>query len=364
MQTAELKEYLGIVVDMEENIYLQQKLKSNIEKRIEQLKIPRIFQDPVAPEKPTDHGCDKAAIIKTNFIFDVIGCIVLFFVSAIGVLLIGGAIGFLFYGDFEGADKVQNLLAPLIVIIPIIWVIYCVSDTKALIKRNDARHSEYLREMEVFQRETQDYQATIEANTLKRKQDEKTRQAKAILLLREREEIEKTLEASKRHLQEAYEKNIIFPKYRNLVMVCSLYEYICAGRCDTLEGHEGAYNILETEIRLDRIIIQLDKVITQLEKIQQNQFILYSAIQKSNQRISQIIDSTSYMASRLDDFYSNSLQLNSQAAELTTRIAELQQNSALAAYHAERTQKELAYMSRMDYLSGRNDDVFFNHPPV
>jgi len=110
--------------------------------------------------------------------------------------------------------------------------------------------------------------------------------------------------------------------------------------------------------------MQLDKVITQLEKIQQNQVILYSAIQKSNQRISQIIDSTSYMASRLDDFYSNSLQLNSRAAELNTRIAELQQSSALTAYHAERTQKELAYMNRMDYLSGRNDDVFFNHPPV
>lgn len=200
---------------------------------------------------------------------------------------------------------------PLIVIIPIIWVIYCVSEGKAEIKGDDARHSEYLRKMEIFQRETQDYQATIEANALKRKQDEKTRQAKAILLLREREEIEKSLEASKRNLQAAYEKNIIFPKYRNLVMVCSLYEYICAGRCDTLEGHEGAYNILETEIRLDRIIIQLDKVITQLEKIQQNQFILYSAIQKSNQRNSQIIDSTSYMASRLDDFCSNSLQLNS-----------------------------------------------------
>ena len=66
-------------------------------------------------------------------------------------------------------------------------------------------------------------------------------------------------------------------------MVCSLYEYIRAGRCTELEGHEGAYNILETEIRLDRIILQLDKVVAQLEQIKHTQFMLYSAVQESNQ---------------------------------------------------------------------------------
>lgn len=108
MQTAELREYLGIVVDMEENIYLQQKLKSNIEQRIEQLRIPKVFQDPVAPEKPTIHECEKDAIIGTNAIFAVVGCIVLFFVSGIGVVLIGGAIGFLFTEILREQPKSNN----------------------------------------------------------------------------------------------------------------------------------------------------------------------------------------------------------------------------------------------------------------
>mgnify|MGYP001864484039 FL=1 len=81
-----------------------------------------------------------------------------------------------------------------------------------------------------------------------------------------------------------YDKNIIFPKYRRLPLVCSLYEYFCSGRCSTLEGHEGAYNILEMEIRLDRIITQMDMVITRLESIRDGQYVLYSAIQDSNRK--------------------------------------------------------------------------------
>ena len=75
--------------------------------------------------------------------------------------------------------------------------------------------------------------------------------------------------ASKKTLEQIYDKNIVFPKYRNMVMVCSLYEYVCTGRCDTLEGHEGAYNLLELEIRLDKIVTGLDRVIELLGRIQQ-----------------------------------------------------------------------------------------------
>ena len=144
--------------------------------------------------------------------------------------------------------------------------------------------------------------------------------------------------------------------------MCSLYEYICAGRCTELEGHEGAYNILETEIRLDRIILQLDKVIAQLEQIKHTQFMLYSAVQESNRRLCRIMGSISDMSVSLDGIYSSTSQLNANAAQFNARISELQETSALTAYYAERTQKELAYMNRMDYLSGRNDDVFWNHP--
>ena len=112
------------------------------------------------------------------------------------------------------------------------------------------------------------------------------------------------------------------------------------------------------------IISQLDFIVANLEQIKRNQFMLYSAVQESNQRLSQITGAIGDMSASLDNIYNSTSQLNENAAQLNTHIIELQKDSALTAYYVERTQKELAYMNRMDYLSGRNDDVFWNHPPV
>lgn len=77
-------------------------------------------------------------------------------------------------------------------------------------------------------------------------------------------------------------QNIIFPKYRNLAAISSFYEYLESGRCTTLEGHEGAYNLFETEIRLNIIITKLDEIIDRLDQISSNQIMLYNAIKQSN----------------------------------------------------------------------------------
>lgn len=347
---------------MEKNIFMQKSLISNIEQEIDRLKTPKIFSDPAKPIEP-EHPKKRSNTAGT-IIFSVIGSVVLFFLAGIGALIIGGAFGFLFYGDFEGAERGQMLFMPLTIIIPIIWIGYCVFEESKFRKEDTIERKKYADTMEAYKKDLEAHKKAIEMNCFNRQQDERIRLAKTIFLNSQRTAAIKSLASTTEYLKKIYAKDIIFPKYRNLVMVCSLYEYICAGRCDSLEGHEGAYNILETEIRLDRIVSQLDQVIKHLEQIQQNQFMLYSAIQNSNQRLSQIMDSTNRMTSRLDDFYNGSIQLNDQTAELNARIAELQASSALTAYYTERTQKELAYMNRMDYLSGQNDDVFFNHPPV
>lgn len=206
-----------------------------------------------------------------------------------------------------------------------------------------------------------EYDQQIQRNQLARLKDEQERNNKISLIQAERNRISRFIQESREKLNKIYAQDIIFQKYRNLPMVCSFYEYICAGRCDTLEGHEGAYNILEMEIRLDRIIVQLDRVISMLGTIQNNQYMLYSAIQESNQRSAEILQSTQNMVSSLGQL-NNLAQI--QSAEMSQKIEALQRTSALTAYHTERVQKELAYMNRMDYLSGRNDGVPYNHPPI
>lgn len=90
-------------------------------------------------------------------------------------------------------------------------------------------------------------------------------------------------------LQQYYGIGIIFPKYRNLNAVCSFYEYFMSGRCSTFTGHEGAYNIFESELRANLILAKLDDILAHLEQIKENQYLLYTAINESNRRINSLI---------------------------------------------------------------------------
>lgn len=355
MSTEELKEYLGIIVDMEKSIYLQKNLLTDIGYKIEKLKVPKIISDPAEPHMPKYPVEPKYS--KPHSAVG-IGCCSVFLFYCVC------AVGFVVARTLE--FEVLVIVFPLI--IPALWLFRCLSQNKKSKEEYylglDQIKQNYQISMEQYHTQMANHHAIIIENQHKRQQDEADRNAKVIFLQNQQKEVEKGLAESESRLQRIYEKNIIFPKYRNLVMVCSLYEYICAGRCTELEGHEGAYNILEAEIRLDRIISQLDLVVTNLEQIKRNQFMLYSAVQESNQRLNQIAGAIGDMSASLDGIYSSTFQINENAAQLNAHITELQKNSALTAYHAERAQKELAYMNRMDYLSGRNDDVFFNHPPV
>ena len=90
-------------------------------------------------------------------------------------------------------------------------------------------------------------------------------------------------------LKQVYEKNIIFPKYRNFVAITAINEYLESGRCSTLEGADGAYNLYEMELRQNIVIGQLSNIISNLEQIRNNQFSLYEELKKSNEKIDDII---------------------------------------------------------------------------
>lgn len=106
----------------------------------------------------------------------------------------------------------------------------------------------------------------------------------------------KNISSCKEALNQLYNANIIFPKYRNLIAVSQIYEYFMSGRCTELEGHEGAYNIFESELRQNIIIYQLNEALANLEEIKRTQFMIYEAIQESNQLLASIASNTSAIA--------------------------------------------------------------------
>lgn len=334
MDTAALKEYLGIVVDMEKNIYYQEQVKEELLYRTQTLGVSRDFRKPTEPkqEKSEFAGLMTLGLVLSG-IFLLVGAVGPYLPTGVGMLL-----------------AIPGIVGGLLVITSPVWVIFLLFMMSQEKRDGKEKSKKYEEEMEEYLDDIRENQERVQKEL-----------AEKALIEAEISVLSRTIEQSKKTLRDMYSSDVIFPKYRNLVMMTSVYEYLSAGRCTTLDGHEGAYNILEMEIRMDRIIVQLDQVIEDLEMIQQNQFMLYSAIQESNAQTARLLESTDRMAEQLQVMQSqNALQ----GEALNAQIKELQKSSELTAYHAERTQKELAYMNRMDYLTGRNDGPFRNVPPT
>ena len=103
-------------------------------------------------------------------------------------------------------------------------------------------------------------------------------------------EIMSNIEATKKVLDELYALDVVFPKYRTLVALCSMYEYFMTGRVSQLKGPDGAYNLYESELRQNMIISQLDNISSKLDSIQTNQYTLYAELKKANEYLSTIND--------------------------------------------------------------------------
>lgn len=300
MNAEQLKEYLGIVVDMEKECFLLEQLRRQLEWRISSLGNPG-YVKPVEPPNDIDHG----------------GLVVLCFIISFVVCLPVGFIINLFT-EFS-IIWIAGILAA---IISILFFVLCTEDDKSQARQ--------------YKADLQTYQQAIDEDKRRVQEELKI----SVFLKQELKALNKQSEQSQETLQALYATDIIFPKYRNFVMIASIYEYFCSGRCTTLDGHEGAYNILEMEIRLDRIVAQLDQVIVQLEAIKENQYMIYSAIQECSQKVSEILESNLQIESGIR-------RLEVQGDELNARLAGLQTTSTLNLYFNELNHKELAYRNRM-----------------
>ena len=136
-------------------------------------------------------------------------------------------------------------------------------------------------------------------------------------------------------LNQMYTSNIIYPKYRNLPAISSFLDYFSSGRCTSLTGPYGAYNLYESEARMDGIITRLDNISSQLTQIQFNQRMLFFALKNCNETVSRLCRSVENSANHL-----------SQIAGTQSKI---EQNTATTAYYAKLLEKESAYRNQMQY---------------
>lgn len=125
-----------------------------------------------------------------------------------------------------------------------------------------------------------------------------------------------------------YAKNVIHPKYRELIPIVTMFEYFDTRRCYTLDGPHGAYDTYEYELHQKIIIANLQQVVSMLSRIEKNQHALYSAIQESN-----------YYAERMSN----------QADEMLSSSRAIERNTEIAAYNAKIAAENTTISAYIDF---------------
>lgn len=313
MTPNEIKEYLGTMVEIEKECYTHERLLQALKKRMAPLGHPKKIAEPTmkAAVKKFDTASDYGVIsmlagfiIITQVFLQILGSFKLLTGLNSILCLIGGIVTSAIPGTILGA-LIDN------------------KKYKEELKRNQAEYEAAMGK----------YRQSVAADN---KRVQKENRALAYLKTEYNAAL-KSYDALKDTRTELYNTNVLFEKYYyNFPAVSSLYEYFSAGRFTNLGD---AYNQLELEVRLDRISLQLNVVISQLEKIKETQYVIYSAITESNEKLNSIIQSCSHIESGVQN-----MQLEGE--ELNSRIASLQVTSDLNLYVNAMNNLELKNISR------------------
>ena len=329
-----LHEYLRNVLDIESNLYVLRKLSGGLRYKLNSLEVLKAPEKPSTPEAPNpENSVDLLGLVIFLVIFGVAGLIITYmickysirlainklFVGLYGVMISLSFMGGGMAGALEESDK-----------------------NKKSAQMYEAKKRKYISDMIKYQN----------AVTATQKENAK-RQAERAVLQANIDAAEKQFTTSLLTLDKLYSANIIHPKYRDLTAVSSLYEYIDTGRCSQLEGPNGAYNMFESEVRLDHILLKMDDVIRQLDSIRQSQYQLYVAVSEGNRRTASLLESVS------QDVKS----VSASGGEAAKQLSNISASEKVIAYNTERTRKELEYYNRMRYRLGDYDKVWDNRLP-
>lgn len=315
MTYEQLKEYLSIILDMEKNIYIQKNTLDKMYQKRNSLGRKITIEMPNCERAETDYG---EYMLTVGLIFGVIGFVIGLFAR---------------WGEFWNNSGIfAIILAPLfgIFIALIVGILSAIIIGPIVAKcSSNKEQAEY----------DSDYKYRLnEYDRLKSVDEKRVRNENIIRgnIQREIEILEEKYADSKKRLNEFYSYNIVDQKYwHNIVAISSFYQYLSEKRTYSLEfdqktGDRGAYNIYNEEAQRGIIIIQLGKVLDKLDQVIENQYTLQNTLRDANRKINSL-----------------SSNINQMSRQISSSI---QEQTAIQAYNAERTQAELGFMNTMNII--------------
>lgn len=131
-----------------------------------------------------------------------------------------------------------------------------------------------------------------------------------------------------------YAANVVFGKYRNIVALSTFYEYLMAGRCFSLEGSNGAYNLYEMETRANMIITQLEKIEKSLQNLQQTQYMICNQLAAMNNALDRMNSTMEVAYGAITDIRANTNDMTAYMANISKNSNVIAHNSTVTAYYS------------------------------
>lgn len=313
----DLLKYMEIVLDMEKNVYVELKSWQDLQGQMNRLGIARNYEQPQKKfvENFFDRFFSGGGNIATALgLLGLFGIpLVAYIISAISKWSINLlAFPFRSFGHF--------VLSIVIIFGPLI--IGLIIETT---KENNEANEKYQNDMLKYNQTLADDQARVQKE-LAQKQYLQTQSDTLATMWR----------TSKQKLEKMYSYDILEEKYRNIVAVASIYEYLKHERTRSLQrvgSDEGAYNIFESEVRLNKIITNTDIIIQKLDVVIENQRELANTMRNAQNSINNLVTST-----------------NNMSARIQSGMNRLNASVELSNYQQQQTNNELRYMNFMNTL--------------
>lgn len=158
-----------------------------------------------------------------------------------------------------------------------------------------------------------------------------------VLIDNEAEMIRETKSEVEATLNELYNLRIngvlcLHPNYQGLIPISIIYGYFDTGRCNQLQGHEGAYNLYEDEKMKGMIINKLEIVSKQLGELNNTMVYVGKAIEECNEQLYELESKSERMISSVNCMNNN---VTTQLNGVYNQMSAIQENTANSAYYAE-----------------------------